>query len=87
MRNYPVVGNLYALTKASFNKELVSEITDSTKDLEGLEAGITVLPYDSGTMTRILGQTADEVKAAIYRFVNIIRKTVIGAPFSGIRKY
>jgi hypothetical protein len=38
-------------------------------------------------MARILGKTADEVKAVIFEAVSIIRKAVIGAPFSGIRKY
>jgi hypothetical protein len=38
-------------------------------------------------MARILGQTAEEVKPVIFEAVSIIRKRIIGATFSGIRKY
>jgi urease accessory protein len=84
---YAVVGNLYSLTKPDYNKQLTQEISNSLKNFPTVEAGITLLPNDSGTMARIRGKTADEVKAVIFEAVNIIRKTIIGVPFSGIRKY
>jgi urease accessory protein len=85
--DYAVVGNLYSLTKSGYNKQLIQEISNCLKNFASVEAGVTLLPNDSGTMTRILGKTADEVRAVIFEAVRIIRKTVIDAPFSGIRKY
>jgi urease accessory protein len=84
---YVVVGNLYSLTKPGYNKQLIQEISKCLKSFSTIEAGVTLLPNDSGTVARILGKTADEVKAVIFEALSIIRKTIIGAPFSGIRKY
>jgi len=84
---YAVVGNLYSLTKLGFNKQLIQEINKCLTSFHNVEAGVTLLPNDSGTMARILGKTAEEVKAVIFEAVSIIRKAVIDAPFSGIRKY
>jgi urease accessory protein len=82
-----VVGNLYSLTKPDCNKQLIQEISKCVSSFHNVEAGVTLLPNDAGTISRILGKTADEVKAVIFEAVSIIRKAVIGAPFSGIRKY
>jgi urease accessory protein len=82
-----VVGSLYILTKNSDLKHLIQEITNSLPKFPTVAAGVTMLPLDSGVMVRMLGKTADDLKMLIYEIVNIVRKALIGAPFSGIRKY
>ncbi|MGZ4850705.1 MAG: urease accessory protein UreD [Candidatus Bathyarchaeia archaeon] len=82
-----VVGSLYILTKPNYAKQLIDEINNYLNKLPGVRGGATLLPYNSGVMVRMLGNIADDLKSVIYEIVNIVRKTIIGAPFSGIRKY
>jgi urease accessory protein len=82
-----VVGSLYILTKNSDLKHLIQEIINSLPKFPAVAAGVTMLPHDSGLMVRMLGKTADDLKMLIYEIVNIVRKAIIGAPFSGVRKY
>jgi urease accessory protein len=87
LSEYPVVGSLYALANSEFSGKLVEELSRCQKKFQNLEAGVTTLPHDSGVVMRILGKTAEEVKALISEGVNVIRKTLVGAPFTGVRKY
>jgi urease accessory protein len=82
-----VVGSLYILTKPNYAKQLTNEINDCINKFPGVRGGATLLPYNSGVMVRLLGNIADDLKSVIYEVVNIVRKTIIGATFSGIRKY
>jgi urease accessory protein len=84
---YNVVGSLYVLTKNSDTKQLIQEINNILSKFPAVATGVTMLPHDSGVMVRMLGKTADDLKMQIYEIVNIARKAIIGAPFSGIRKY
>ena len=84
---YHVVGTLYSIANPCHSSLLVQEINAAFKNFPNVEAGITFLPNSSGTVARVLGKTAEEVKAALFEAVKITRKTIIGAPFSGIRKY
>jgi urease accessory protein len=82
-----VVGSLYILTKPNYAKQLTNEINDCINKFPSVRGGATLLPYNSGVMVRLLGNIADDLKSVIYEVVNIVRKTIIGATFSGIRKY
>jgi len=82
-----VVGNLYALTKPEYIKTLVGEISNCLKTYPNIQAGVSILPHESGIVIRILGKITDEVRDVIFGALGIVRKNVIGASFSGIRKY
>jgi urease accessory protein len=83
---YSVVGSLYILTKPNYVKQLVHEINNCLQKFPGI-GGATILPNDCGVMIRLLGNIADDVKVVIYETVNIVRGIILGASFSGIRKY
>lgn len=84
---YSVVGSLYILTKSNYVKQLIYEINNCLQKFLGVGGGATILPYDCGVMLRLLGNIADDLKSVIYEILNIVRKIIIGASFSGIRKY
>jgi urease accessory protein len=84
---YSVVGSLYILTKPNYVKQLIHEINNCLQKFPGIRGGATILPYDCGVMVRLLGNIADNLKSVIYEILDIVRKTIIGASFSGIRKY
>jgi urease accessory protein len=84
---YSVVGSLYILTRSDHVKQIISEISDCLHRFPSVGGGATTLPYECGVMVRLLGNFADDLKSAIYEMVNIVRKIVIGASFSGVRKY
>jgi len=82
-----VVGSLYVLTKKSDIKQLIQNINIILQKFPAVSAGATILPHDAGLMVRMLGKNAEDLKEVICEIVNDTRKTLIGAPFSGIRKY
>jgi urease accessory protein len=84
---HSVVGSLYILTKPNYAKQLINEINNCLHNFPQVKGGATLLPYNSGVMVRLLGNVADDLKSVIYEIVNIVRKIIIGAKFSGIRKY
>ena len=49
-------------------------------------AGATILPSNSGVGIRMLANTATDVRSVIYEVVRIVRRILLDAPFSGIRK-
>ena len=51
-----------------------------------MRGGASVLPDNRGIIVRILGNTASEVRNAIFEILKITRKKILGASFSGIRK-
>jgi urease accessory protein len=84
---HSMVGSVYVLTRPNYAKQLTGEINNCLHEFPCVRGGATLLPYDAGIMVRLLGNVADDLKAAVYEIVNIARKTIIGASFSGIRKY
>jgi urease accessory protein len=87
LSNYEVVGNMYVITK---NKKL-AEISASInarieEEIHKTYAGATILPNDSGVGIRILGNTASDVRYMIYEIIRIVRRIILDAPFTGIRK-
>ena len=56
------------------------------KAIPNVYAGATILPSNSGVGIRMLANTATDVRSVIYEVVRIVRRIILDAPFSGIRK-
>jgi urease accessory protein len=85
LANHEVVGNMYILTKSKV-QQINTTVNSSLQSIPKVYAGATILPSNSGVGIRMLGHTASDLRYAIYEFVRIIRKIILDAPFSGIRK-
>lgn len=83
---YTIVGSVYILTK----KENVFEIYDKINSLvfqnKKIIGGASIMKNDSGILVRILGNETEIVKKTIFDIAGLIRKQVLNAPFSEIRK-
>lgn len=86
MENLDTVSSLYILTKREYVKDIKNEINSIFKNIVIVRGGASVLPDNRGIIVRILGNTASEVRNAIFEILKIIRKKILGATFSGIRK-
>jgi urease accessory protein len=87
--NFKVVGTTYIITKDFYLKDLQYEISEKIKVLEvkgKISGGTSILPARQGIVVRILGNSTEDVKKIIFEVVNIARKQIVGASFSGIRK-
>jgi urease accessory protein len=51
-----------------------------------ISGGATILPNNSGIITRILGNSSGDIRTAIYEVLRIVRRLILDASFSGIRK-
>lgn len=85
--DHSVVGSVYIITNANHTRQLIHEINNCLQKFPAVQGGATILPHDCGVMVRLLGELADGLKAIIFEIVAIARKLIIGASFSGIRKY
>jgi urease accessory protein len=83
---YTIVGSAYILTK----KENVFEIHDKINSLvfqnKKIIGGASIMKNNSGILVRILGNETEIVKKTIFDIARLIRKQVLNAPFSEIRK-
>lgn len=86
MENLDTVSSLYILTKREYVKDIKNEINSIFKNIMNVRGGASVLPDNRGIIVRILGNTASEVRNAIFEILKITRKKILGATFSGIRK-
>jgi urease accessory protein len=86
MENLDTVSSLYILTKREYVKDIKNEINSIFKNIGIVRGGASVLPDNRGIIVRILGNTASEVRNAIFEILKITRKKILGATFSGIRK-
>lgn len=85
LSNHDVVGNLYIITRNKL-QEINSSINAALKAIPKVYAGATILPSNSGVGIRMLGNTASDLRSAVYEVVRIVRRILLDAPFSGIRK-
>lgn len=81
-----VVGSIYILTPKEHVDYLNEEINTNSENNPVFSAKSSILPNYNGLLVRILGELAEEVKLDIYEVVKLIRKKILNAPFSGIRK-
>jgi urease accessory protein len=85
LSSHDVVGNMYIITKNKL-QEINNSVNSSLKDVLNVNAGATILPSNSGIGIRMLGNTASDVRYVIYEVIRIVRRIILDAPFSGIRK-
>lgn len=81
-----VFGTVYVLTETEKVLELYEEISREIRRVGGFSGGASILPDNNGIIVRLLGSTASEVRSVIFEVVRSVRKVVLNAPFSGIRK-
>jgi urease accessory protein len=84
--SFDVIGTMYILTHPNYLKRLEDEINSAIQDMSRISGGATVLPNNSGIITRILGNGSGDLRTAIYQVVRVVRRVVLNASFSGIRK-
>jgi urease accessory protein len=85
LANHDVVSNMYILTKNKL-QDINMSVNASLQSIPKVYSGATILPKNSGVGIRMLGNTASDLRYAIYEVVRVIRKIILDAPFSGIRK-
>ena len=85
LSNHDVVGNMYIITKNKL-QEIKNSVNTALKDIPNIYAGATILPSNSGIGIRMLGNTASDLRYVIYEVVRIVRRIILDAPFSGMRK-
>ena len=86
LSNRTVVGNVYLLCPVSHVKSIKDEVNSVLSQDKEVLGGASVLPYNSGLIVRLLGDSASQLRNAIFEVVRITRRTILNAEFSGIRK-
>ncbi|MGH9965554.1 MAG: urease accessory protein UreD [Nitrososphaeraceae archaeon] len=86
LSDHTVVGSVYLLCPTSAVKSIKEEINSTLSLNSDVMAGASIMPYNSGMIVRMLGDGASALRAAIFETVRIIRKAILNAEFSGIRK-
>jgi urease accessory protein len=84
--SFDVIGSIYILTNANYLKQLDSQINSNLQSMSQISGGATILPNNSGIITRILGNSSGDIRTAIYEVLRIVRRLILDASFSGIRK-
>jgi len=87
MGNYDILGNVYILLPKdqliNIKDEINMLLNENSNNIIG---GCTKLPDDGGLLVRMLGKFVFAMRNTIYLILKIIRKKVLNASFSGIRK-
>ena len=87
--NFLVLGTIYVVTKEAYVTDLQYAIAGKMRILHSravVSCGSSILPGKQGIIIRILGNSAEDVKKMIFKVIIIVRKQIVGASFSGIRK-
>jgi urease accessory protein len=84
--NFSVIGNMYILTKTKYIAELMTDINSVLQKFSNISGGATILPHDSGVIIRILGIIAHDLRIVMHEIIKIVRRVILNASFSGIRK-
>jgi urease accessory protein len=84
--SFDVIGSIYILTNGNYLKQLDSQINSNLQSMSQISGGATILPNNSGIITRILGNSSGDIRTAIYEVLRIVRRLILDASFSGIRK-
>ncbi|MEW6603836.1 MAG: urease accessory protein UreD [Thermoproteota archaeon] len=86
LEKHDVFGTVYVITGSEKMPKLYEKISQEIANVVAISGGASILPDNSGIIVRLLGNTASEVRSAIFEVVRSVRKVVLNAPFSGIRK-
>ncbi|RNJ75479.1 MAG: urease accessory protein UreD [Nitrosopumilus sp. B06] len=85
MGEYDIVGTVYILTPARYVSELCEKVNLILAD-RGIFGGATITRNDAGVLVRILGDRTEKIRDAVLGVAGAVRESVIGVPFSEIRK-
>ncbi len=83
---YTIVGSVYILTKKENVFEIHDKINSQVFKNKKIIGGASIMKNNSGILVRILGNETEIVKKTIFDIARLIRKQVLNAPFSEIRK-
>ena len=86
LSNHDVVANMYIITKNKKLQEISMDVNAALKAAPKVYAGASILPSNCGVGIRVLGNSASELRNIIYEIIRVVRKIILDAPFSGIRK-
>ena len=86
MENFTILGSVYILANVDHSKNLKDDINSLVKNMGNIYGGATLLPEKQGVFIRILGNTTENIKEAIYGIANMCRKKILGGTFSKLRK-
>lgn len=87
MGDYKVVGSAYVLAPERHFPALYEDLNGLVSGGDGAIAGGASLMRDgSGVLVRVLGCAAGDVGEVMLAVAALVRRQVLGAPFSGIRK-
>ena len=84
--NHTVLASLYILTKNEDALILNKKINSIIKNNDEVSGGSTILPNNSGLVVRLMCNSSEIIKTEIYDIVRIVRKEILDAEFTGIRK-
>lgn len=86
--NFKVFGTIYLITKESYVHNLHYEIGEKIRISEGgkISCGLSILPGRQGITIRALGNSTEDLKDMIFEVIDIARKRITSASFSGLRK-
>lgn len=87
MGNYKVVGSAYVLAPEQHCPDLYEDLNGLVSCEDGVTAGgASVMRDGSGVLVRVLGCTASDVGEVMLAVAALVRRRVLGASFSSIRK-
>lgn len=86
--DFLVLGTIYIVTKESYVNALRFDIDQKimVHRRATVSCGSSILPGRQGIIIRILGNSAEDVTQMIFKVITIVRRQIVGASFSGIRK-
>ena len=84
--NHTVLASVYILTKNENVLILNKKINSIIKNNDEISGGSTILPNNSGLLVRLMCNSSEIIKTEIYDIVRIVRKEILDAEFTDIRK-
>ena len=84
--NHTVLASVYILTKNECVLILNKKINSIIKNNDEVSGGSTILPNNSGLLVRLMCNSSEIIKTEIYDIVRIVRKEILDAEFTDIRK-
>jgi len=84
--NHTVLASVYILTKNESVLILNKKINSIIKNNDEVSGGVTILPNNSGLLVRLMCNSSEIIKTEIYDIVRIVRKEILDAEFTDIRK-
>lgn len=84
---YAVLGTLYVVSTALDATTVSDRVHERVSREDGIRAGASTLPNDSGILVRLLGHRAPDVNDGLYDAWDEIRQLIFGVDAPNQRKY